>query len=100
MIRPNPFVPGIREVAVIPRHGQPLVGGFFLAGLVRRKPTLPGIVLNGFSETGMRRLVIATPLTKRFPATPHAAVPTNSRSAVSTCSHSAIAAWRPYVAVA
>jgi hypothetical protein len=45
-------------------------------------------------------VVIAAPLAKGFPATPHATVGTDSRSAISTCSHSPIATGRPYVAVA
>jgi hypothetical protein len=48
----------------------------------------------------MSRVVIAAPFAERFPAAPHAASRTNSDSAVSTFSHSKIAARRTYVAVA
>jgi len=68
-----------------------------MLGSLARKNLL--LDLNWFPQAGMRRVVIAAPLTEGLSATPHAAIRANSRSTVSTCSHSAIAARHTYVAV-
>ena len=60
---------------------------------------MPGLVLNWFPQTGMSRVVVAAPLTEELPATPQTAIRANSRSAISTFSHSAIVTGRTYVAV-
>src|ERR1700682_2042125 len=77
-----------------------LTGMMFIGSLASLAIKNLLLVLNWFPHTGMRRLVIATPLTEGLPAAPHTTAGTNSRSAVSTCRHSTIATGRPYVTVA
>jgi hypothetical protein len=48
----------------------------------------------------MRNVIITTPFTERFTATPSSTVGTDRSSAVSALGYSTVAAWRPYVTIA
>ena len=69
-----------------------------LASFVRTIRML--FVLSRFSQTGIRHVVVTTPFTERFAATPSSTVGTDRSSAVSALGYSTIAAGRPYVTIA
>jgi hypothetical protein len=56
--------------------------------------------LNCFPQTGVSRVVIATPLAEGFPTAPHAAIRTDRGTAVSTLRNRTIAARCACVSVA